>query len=197
MFSILPTRLPELSHNVTTNPRIATTIAEITRGTRIAETLQRIRDGPPGRHGPAALVEHRGGERLIRAQPHECEDRELECLRLGRRGPSFIVRIHRRDARRPCVFCGQFTDRRRRVVGAHQPQRPADDLPCGEAVGADHQSERRQRRPRDAEAVALRVQVVGDVQLVELAVVEEQAAVPVVFLILENPKQPFLKKEPG
>src|SRR5437868_5672099 len=45
-----------------------------------------------------------------------------------------------------------------------------------EAVGADHQAERRQRRGGDAEAVALRVEVVRDVELVELAVVEEQLA---------------------
>ena len=61
-------------------------------------------------------------------------------------------------------------------VRAHQRQRPADDLAGREAVGADHQAERRQLRPRDGEAVALGVEVVGDVELVELAVVEEQVA---------------------
>jgi hypothetical protein len=55
-----------------------------------------------------------------------------------------------------------------------EPQRPADDVVRRESVGANHHAEGRELRARHPQPVALRVQVVCDVQFVELAVLQQQ-----------------------
>lgn len=61
-------------------------------------------------------------------------------------------------------------------AGAHEAEGSADDLAWGEGIGADHHAEDAEFCFRDVEAVALGIEVVSDLQLVEFAVMEYDRA---------------------
>src|SRR3989454_12075301 len=61
-------------------------------------------------------------------------------------------------------------------VPAHQPKRAADDLPAREGIGTDHHAEGSQRRMSHAQPVALRVELVADLQFIQLAVMKNDLA---------------------
>jgi len=61
-------------------------------------------------------------------------------------------------------------------AGAHEAEGSADDLARGEGIGADHHAEGAEFCFRDVEAVALGIEVVSDLQLVEFAVMEYDRA---------------------
>ena len=101
---------------------------------RILDALQCVRHGPP-RADRAIGLQHRGGERLVRLEANQGEQRELEGFRLRCDWRCFVVRLHPGDGRGPRVLSGDLSDRRvplrlRPPCPALPLRAPARAAPC-------------------------------------------------------------------
>jgi hypothetical protein len=79
-------------------------------GAGILDSLQRVGDWPPGAHRTAGWVEHRRSERIVRAEPDESEDPELEGFQFRRDRPSLVIGSHGRQGGTCRVFSGHAPD---------------------------------------------------------------------------------------